>query len=512
MPPFVETFRALPARSKAVIAVSAVAIVGVAFIMLRIAGAPSYSILASGLDPAKTGEITAALDEQGIAYELRNNGTALAVEKAQAAQARVQLAGAGVNVTAGGGEGFELFDEQKLGASEFQQQVTYQRALEGEIARTIGAVDGVSNPSVQLVLPEDDLFADEASPSTAAVMLGNSADTMDPGAVRGIAQLVSSSVKGLKTDNVTITDASGSLLWPQGEGAGGGGMVAGKQALEAKYSRAMEADLNALLTRTLGPGKGQVSVTADLNADKTTQDEVIYEKKGVPLKTQTETERLRGGGATTGGTAGTGSNIPQYSASAAGGGANSNYQRETENTEFGVGKKVARTEIAPGAVNKLNVALLIDKSVPAADFASIQEAVTSAAGIDAERGDTMQAAQVPFAKVEAPKAGPVPTSLLGPLKWVGIGLASLIFLFFMSRALRKREGEALAAPAWLTTIEEPVSLAQLEQQTQVMGPPTNPTITLPPRAPDANLQAMDQLMEREPERVAAQVKQWMSED
>jgi len=510
MPPFVETFRALPTRSKAAIAVSGVAVVAIAFLMLRIAGAPSYTILASGLDPAKTGEITASLDEQGIAYELRNNGTALAVDKSQAAQARVQLAGSGVNVNAGG-EGFELFDEQKLGASEFQQQVTYQRALEGEIARTIGAVDGVSNPSVQLVLPEDDLFADEATPATAAVMLGNSADTMDPGAVRGIAQLVSSSVKGLKTDNVTITDASGTLLWPQGDGAGGAGMVAGKQALEARYARAMEADLNALLTRTLGPGKGQVSVTADLNADKTKRDSVTYAKRGVPLKSQTETERLRGGGATTGGTAGTGSNIPTYSAGAAGGGANSNYQRETESTEFGVNKTVDSTEVAPGAVNKLNVALLVDKSVPPADFAAIQDAVTSAAGIDAERGDTIQAAQVPFAKVEAPKAGPVPTSLLGPLKWVGIGLAALLFLFFMSRALRKREGEALAAPAWLTSIEEPVPLAELEQQTQVMHP-TPPTITLPPRAPDANLQAIDQLMEREPERVAAQVKQWMAED
>src|SRR5918999_182428 len=488
MPPFVETFRALPARSKAIIAVSAVAILAIAFLMLRVAGAPSYAMLASGLDPAKTGEITAALDEQGIAYELRNNGTGLAVDKSQAAQARVALAGAGVNAGSTG-EGFELFDKQKLGASEFQQQVTYQRALEGEIARTIGAVDGVSNPSVQLVLPEDDLFADEASPATAAAMLGNSADTMDPGAVRGIAQLVSSSVKGLKTENVTITDASGTLLWPQGEGNGGAGMVAGKQALEARFSRALEADLNALLTRTLGPGKGQVSVTADLNADQTKRDKVTYEKRGVPLERQTETERLRGGGATTGGTAGTGSNIPQYSANAAGGGANSNYQRETENVKMGVGK-----------------------TVPAADFGAIQEAVTSAAGIDTERGDTIQAAQVPFATVEVPKAGPVPTSMLGPLKWVGIGLASLLFLFFMSRALRKREGEALAAPAWLTTIEEPVSLAQLEQQTQVMPQPPAPSITLPPRAPDANLQAMDQLMEREPERVAAQVTQWMSED
>src|ERR671923_1545548 len=101
MPPFVETFRALPARSKAILAVSAVAILGIAFLMLRIAGAPSYTMLTSGLDPAQTGKVTAALDEQGIAYELRNNGTALAVEKTQAAQARVTLAGQGVSLAGG---------------------------------------------------------------------------------------------------------------------------------------------------------------------------------------------------------------------------------------------------------------------------------------------------------------------------------------------------------------------------------------------------------------------------
>src|ERR671918_378551 len=150
MPPFVQTLKAMPARSKAVLAVSAVAILAIAFLLLRIAGAPAYTLLSSGLDPAQTGKVTAALDEQGIAYELRNNGTALAVEKAQVAQARVALAGQGVTLDAGSGEGFELFDKQKLGASEFQQQVTYQRALEGEIARTIGGMAGVSGASVQL--------------------------------------------------------------------------------------------------------------------------------------------------------------------------------------------------------------------------------------------------------------------------------------------------------------------------------------------------------------------------
>jgi flagellar M-ring protein FliF len=513
MPPFVDTFRALPARSKGIIAVSTVAILAIAFLLLKVAGAPSYTILSSGLDPAQTGKVTTALDEQGIGYELRNNGTALAVDKAQVAQARVALAGSGVSLDSGSGKGFELFDEQKLGASDFQQQVTYQRALEGEIARTIGNVQGVTSPQVQLVLPEDDLFADEATPATAAVMLGNSADTLEPGAVRGISQLVASSVKGLKTDNVTITDSSGTLLWPAGDGSGGAaGVAAGKQALEARYANAMEADLNQMLVRTLGPGKGQVEVTADLNADKTTREKLTYAKKGVPLKTQKETEKLKGGGSTTGGSAGTASNIPTYSAAAGGGGSNSSYQRASGTTDWGVDKQVDHTEIAPGAVNKLHVSLLVDKSVPAADFASLQKAISGAAGIDTTRGDVLQAAQVPFAKVAAAKTGPVPTSLLAPLKWVGVGFAALLFLFFMTRSLRKREGEALATPAWLTDIEEPVSLAQLEQQTQVLNAPQHPTIKLPPRAPDSNLQAIDQLMEREPERVAAQVKQWMAED
>src|ERR687892_2839487 len=106
MPPFVDTFRALPTRSKAIIAVSAVAILAIAFVLLRIAGAPAYTILSSGLDPAQTGKITAALDEQGIAYELRSNGTALAVDKNSVAQARVALAGQGVSASAGdSGEG-----------------------------------------------------------------------------------------------------------------------------------------------------------------------------------------------------------------------------------------------------------------------------------------------------------------------------------------------------------------------------------------------------------------------
>src|SRR5919206_2587460 len=103
MPPFLQNLLSLPAKTKALLGVSAVAILAIAFLMLKIATAPSYALIASGLDPAETGKITAALDEQGIGYELRNNGTALAVEKSQVPQARVALAGQGVSLDAGSG-------------------------------------------------------------------------------------------------------------------------------------------------------------------------------------------------------------------------------------------------------------------------------------------------------------------------------------------------------------------------------------------------------------------------
>jgi flagellar M-ring protein FliF len=259
-----------------------------------------------------------------------------------------------------------------------------------------------------------------------------------------------------------------------------------------------------MLARTLGPGKAQVQVNADLNVDKTTKNELVYGKKGTPLKTTEETEKLRGNGSASGGTAGTGSNVPTYSAGSGGGSGKNSYDRKSGTTDWGVDKTVQKTEVAPGQVNKLQVALLVDKSVPAASFTGIQTAVKCAAGVDTTRGDTFQAVQVPFAKAETPKAGPVPTSMLGPLKWVGLGLAALLFCFFMARGIRRRESETLAEPAWLREIEAPVSLAELEAGA--------PTALLPARQPDEGMYKLDQLMDREPERVAAQVRQWVSED
>ena len=155
--------------------------------------------------------------------------------------------------------------------------------------------------------------------------------------------------------------------------------------------------------------------------------------------------------------------MPSY-AGAAAGGANSNYKHTTGQTQFGVDKQVAKTQVAPGAVNKMNVAVVLDKSVPPASVAAIRAAVASAAGITPGRGDKISVSQVAFAKPPAPAKKPATATALGFAKYVAAGLALLAFLFFVTRHLRRREDQALLGePVWLREIEAPTSLAELER-------------------------------------------------
>jgi flagellar M-ring protein FliF len=492
-------------KGKAVMAASAIGVVVLLFVMMKLASAPSYTTMLTGLNPAETGKITAALDTAGVGYQIDNNGTALSVDKGKVAQARIALAEQGL--PSKGQPGFELFDKQKLGASDFQQKVTYQRALEGQIAGTIGQVQGVSGAQVSLVLPEDQLFSAEQSPATAAVLLSGSATNLDPSAVRGIASLVSSSVKGLKPQNVSITDASGQLMWPNGDSSanGGGG---NKLTAQTRYNASLQGSLDAMLAQTLGPGKAHVQVASDLNVDQSTLDKLTYAKKGVPLKTTDETERLRGGGAGASGAAGSASNLPSYAASGAGG-SNSNYQRKSTQTDFGVNKIVQRTKVAPGQVNRLSVGLVVDKSVPPAQVTQLKNAVSAAAGIDAKRGDVLNVSQVAFAKpaTTPPAAGPV-GGMLDYAKYGIAGLGVLGFLFFLMRHLKRRERESLGEPTWLRQIEAPTTLADLEAGRTTRMPAV---ATEMPEPSGARISA-ESIAEKDPERVAQQIRTWMEQD
>jgi flagellar M-ring protein FliF len=163
-----DSIKAMPMKSRIAMAGSILGVLLVAVMLFKLATKPSYETVMSGVQPAETAKITTALDSAGIAYELQNNGTAVAVQSGQAAQARVALASQGLDAASSSSQpGFDaLMSKQKLGTSSFQQQVTYQRALEGEIATTINGVAGTGGARVQLTLPQDTLFADDAARAT----------------------------------------------------------------------------------------------------------------------------------------------------------------------------------------------------------------------------------------------------------------------------------------------------------------------------------------------------------
>ncbi len=209
-------------RGKLTLAACALGFLAAAVFIVKMAGAPSYTTVMTGVDPAKTSQITTALTAAGVPFELQNGGTAVGVQKGKETAANVALASKGLN-SGTTQPGFEILDKRSLGASSQRQQIAYQRGLEGTIANTIGQIDGAGGAQVHLTLGQDNLFADESQPATAAVLLPQDASGMDPASVKGIASLVAASVPNPRApSSVTITDGSapGAMLWPSGGGSG----------------------------------------------------------------------------------------------------------------------------------------------------------------------------------------------------------------------------------------------------------------------------------------------------
>jgi flagellar M-ring protein FliF len=502
-----ELWRTLELRAQVALVASAVAVLGTAYFLFSLASKPSYTVVASGLSASEGADVANSLESAGIAYELRDGGGTVAVQSSQTTKARVQLAED--NLPNGGHDGFELFDSKSLGSTDFEQKVKYQRALEGEIARTVESVDGVRSAQVQLVLPKQSLFLDDGTIASAAVLL-ESAGMLDGAAVSGIARLVSSSVEGLKPENVTITDETGSLLWPNASSAGGGTSTSRLQA-EQQYANAMSAQIDSMLISTLGPNKAFARVHADLDLDQQTIESVTYGTQGTKLSDQTDVETLegKGGTASTPATAGTNGNVGLQGAAGAAGG-ESKYSHRKGSTTFGVDKTVESKVVVPGAVKRLSIALVVDKKVPAADVAALEESVAALVGVNTKRGDTINVSRVAFGKQEAPAEAAEPSPIdaaggpLGIGKWVLLTLGALAFLFFVRRGLKRREGEAIALePTWLREVTESRPLAELEAGREL-------NLSTEARRQHV-VEQVEEIVRRQPETVANQVTQWMRE-
>ncbi len=502
-------------RGKVTLAACAVGFLIAVALIFRMATAPSYVVVMSGLDPTKSGEIVGTLTEAGISGNVTGGGTQLQVPKGKEDAAITALAAKGLNTTNAQLGFADTLDKQKLGASSIQQKVAYQRGLEGEIAAAISKIEGVGTPNVRLTLPDQTAFvgAEDQPGATAAVVLGSTASTLAPGAVKGIANLVAASVPNLNVQKVTITDGAGSLVWP----SGGSGDSGTKAAAEASRAQATEARINGLLDQTLGANKARVQVNYDLNMDKVSQEKLAYESKGTPLNTETSKETLEGTGSVPGGTSGSTGNVPGYSgANGTFASGNNKYEQNSDKTAYGVGKTITKTDVASGAVNKMKVGLIVDTKLNLSDQAQkdLESMVANAAGVDSERGDTISTTAMEFPKTEEAKASPVPAGMLGALKGIAIAIAAMMFLFFLSRYLRGREEDVLMdEPSWLKQLPRPASPVGLEApNVQMMQQMDQMEAVAAKFASDPRKKALQDVVDNEPERVAAHLRSWITED
>ena len=335
-------------KGKIGMGVAAVAVVLVAILLMKMASSPSFTTIASGVDPAQTGKMTSALDQRGIKWKLANNGTGIAVDAGQTATARVALAEQGLPQN--GQAGFELFDKQKLGASNLQQQVTYQRALEGELAQTIEQVQGVSSAQVNLVLPEEQLFNDQNSTAKASVLLGTGGQRDGPRlrarhrAARGRRRQGPPAPE--RVDHRLERPAPLAHRRQPVERSRLGPQAGCREPLRPAARRAPPGDARPDSRRRQGHRAGQ------RGPERRPDEQGHADLRARRACRSRRRSRWRSSRAPAAPAAARAPARTSRATRAGGSGGNNNYNNTTTDTTYGVNKEVAHTKVAPGALQQ----------------------------------------------------------------------------------------------------------------------------------------------------------------
>jgi len=387
-------------------------------LMLRVGEAPT-ALLYSNLDLREAAEVTAALDQAGIKYEARGDGSTILVNRDDVGTARLMLAEQGL-VTSGS-VGYELFDAQSaLGQTEFQQNMNRKRAIEGEIARTLMSMRGVNSARVLIALPERQLFQAEAAPVTASVSVDTGGREMTSEEVQAIQQLVSTAVTGLRPDRVTIVDGNNRLLAAGGEGEGFTAAAASERRTEIETR--LQATLLNLVEGVVGPGAARVQVTADIDESRQTVQAQEFDPDGqVVRSTSSQQSNSSDSQGTNGGVVGVEEQLPEGEQDAAAAqGPTSSSDETGETTNYEISNTVTTTVREPGTIQRLSVAVAVDGVVtPAAggegeptyaprseeDMQRIQQLVRSAMGFNESRGDQVEVVNVRFARPDGAAVG-----------------------------------------------------------------------------------------------------------
>ena len=486
-------FLSFTRRQKILIAASLIAVAGSLWLFVSLLGRGDYQSLYSGLQPEEANTIAKRLAQEGIPSRLSSGGKSLSVPGDRLDKARLDMASQGLPET--GRLGFEIFNQTNWGESDFAEKVNYQRALEGELERTIQELNDVAAVRVHLVLPHESLFSDREREAKASVLVKVRNDHLSQKSLRAITYLVASAVDTLRPENVTVVDADGNVpIVLQG------GVKADSPEGSAAYEQALDQKLTATLTPILGADHfvARATVEYDTSSNENTQE--IYDPKdSVVMASQVTSDQSIGG--VDSGVPGAASNVPQDESSSASGASKPRGSGNTSSADsatssdssdgvageisdsktYAVGRSVTHTVRPPGAIRRISAAILVDDAVETKEvnghkskvrrartleqLKQIQALAAAVLGLDSARGDFVTVENIPFHIT--PLQPPMP--LTGARKveqflnqdgylvrYIILGLLGVLLFLFVVRPLIKQLSIAMReTPRALAGVQKP---------------------------------------------------------
>ena len=523
-------------------------VVAGSLVLSRGGGDVAMTALYTDLNATDAASVVDALAARGVAYDLTDAGKTVLVPKDEVYDLRVALAGDGLPTS---NEGYALLDNQGITTSEFRQRIDYQRALEGELAKTLSALESVQSASVHLALPDDSVFVDEPATPTASVLVNTGGmSSISSGEVEAIVHLVASSVKDMKPEGVTVIDSNGTVLSAGGGAAGGiaGGGSSDRAKATAEYEARVMASLSAMLSKVVGPNKAAVTVTAELDLDQAQSTSEDYgsldgeDEEPYVLSNSGSREQYDGTG--TDGTAADGTTIDGGETGILGpdgaptadditvddgtGGvtAGDGYVKIEADTVYGIDRVVEQRTAVPGTVERLNISVVLDSNVVTEEQReTIKSMIRAATGARDEEGpDSLEVTLLPFdtttaaAAEEAAAAEAAAASkdqMMGPVRTVAVLFVILIALFL---------GYKSAKNARKVTVE-PINIGEISTGPRPsLGPGSAETlddsletelvpiaIQAPPDRDAIVMNELTQMADRRPQEVANVLRAWLAE-
>jgi flagellar M-ring protein FliF len=521
-----------------------------------------YALLFADVDPEAANDIVTKLKAQKVAYQLDNGGRAIRVPASRVDELRLEFTSGGLPSSSR--IGFEIFDRTAFGATEFLEQINYRRALEGEIARTIGTISEVAGARVHIAMARTSLFASKEQPAKASVVLKlRGSRPLSTGTVQGIANLVASSVEGLRPEAVVILDSFGR---PLAKPAGSDDEPAGGVQMERQQQ--IERDLTmkvaSLLEPVVGADRARVNVSVRLDAQSEEATEEKWDPNGAVIRSRQATGDAAGGASSAQGLAGSRANLPGQvpvttaanataaapgtspatlpatpvpnAAPAAASAAVPVLSRGSETTNYEISKVVRHTIRPRGEISRLSVAVILDnepvetrnadgttahstRARKPEEVQKIQSLVAAAVGLDAARGDQLTIENVPFEEIPVELA-PAPTmwQKVAPQAYEGgrllgvVALAALAFFMFVKPLMRRATVTAVPVEAPALPEHQARTVRDLEGEISAQLDAAAEEKSAERLKLPVLTRRLAQLTSKEPEHAARLIRMWMSQE